>query len=151
MVAHLHGVQGVAGSNPVSPTSQPHTWLYIYPERYAVMVTTTPSEMRGAVSNAIDEGRVGTPKFLRCIAQTAGPEGLDVTLNDLLSLAEVCFGASPTKRHDLTDGSGTYLSEMVKWDQGQSAILTVAPGPANAPETLDLMLVGSRGALYNNA
>ena len=115
------------------------------------MVTTTPSEMRNVVSKAIDDGRVGSPKFLRCIAQTAGTEGLDATLADLLSLAEACFGGGPIKRHDLTDGSGTYLSEMVKWSQGQSAILTVAPGPANAPVTLDLMLVGSRGALYNDA
>ena len=115
------------------------------------MVTTTPSEMRNVVTKAVEEGSVGSPKFLRCIAQTAGPDSLDATLADLLSLAEACFGGSPSRRHDLTGGSGAYLSEMVEWDQGQSAILTVAPGPATAAETLDLMLVGSRGALYNNA
>ena len=42
--------------------------------------------LRGTVQTAIDEGRLGEPRFLRCIAHTEATAGLADSLAELVAL-----------------------------------------------------------------
>ena len=44
--------------------------------------------LRGTVQTAIDEGRLGEPRFLRCIAHTEATAGLADSLAELVALGE---------------------------------------------------------------
>ena len=110
---------------------------------------TRISALQSAVGQAIQQGRLGAPKFLRCILSVGGSEGLEAVLSDLVSLGEVWFGARPIQRYRLGEDRGVYVTEMLRWPEGQGALLTVSTAaPLGAPY-LDLMLVGSRGTLYH--
>ncbi len=115
------------------------------------MTTTETSALRKAVSQTIDEGRVGSPRFLRCIAHESEPAGLQNFLSELVSLAEGWFSSAPVQRYRMSDDAQTYVTEILKWPQGQGALLTVTSAPSNGTPDLDLMLVGSRGTLYHES
>ena len=109
----------------------------------------TLSALRNTVAEVIEQGRLGTPQFLRCIARAGDSKQLDSSLNELLALGEVWFGSRPVQRYRLGEDSGIYVTEMVKWPQGQGAVLTVSSAPSGDSKRLDLMLVGSKGTLYH--
>ena len=112
---------------------------------------TETSDLRRVVQEAIDQGRLGGPKFLRCIARADGPEQLDSALSELVSLAEGWFGSSPRQRYRPAGDHQVYLTEILKWPGGEGALLTVTAVASEATPRLDLMLVGSRGVLYHEA
>ena len=101
-----------------------------------------------AVQDAIDQGRVGVPKFLRCMAQASQDDQLSGFLDNLLALGEAWFGSRASQRHRLGEDSGVYLTELVKWADGQGALLTASLTGQDATPFLDFMLIGSRGTLY---
>ena len=105
--------------------------------------------LRDVVHEAIDEGRLGTPKFLRCIKQVADGDQLESAFDELVSLAVDWFGSEPVARHKARDDPQACLAEMLKWDQGQGALVIVASAPRDQTAHIDLMLVGSRGTLYH--
>ena len=107
------------------------------------------SALRDVVQQTIDEGRLGEPKFLRCIALASGGDDLESALGKLVSLGEAWFGAPATLRYRLGESSGLYLTEMLKWAGGQSATVTASAAPSKGASSLDLMLVGSKGTLYH--
>lgn len=109
---------------------------------------TELSQLREVVSDAIYGGRLGVAQFLRCHAVTDDPGLLDASLSALTSLGDAWFGSSPAQAHRLGEDSGIYLTEMLKWDAGQGAIVTVSVGSHPEPR-LDLLLVGSKGSLYH--
>ena len=113
------------------------------------MTTADTSSLGNAVREAIDQGRLGSPKFLRGIVRTEEPQRLDDALNELKSLAQEWFASSPTQQHKLGEGSEVYLTEMLKWPQGQAASLTAVCDPSPGTSRIDLILVGSRGTLYH--
>ena len=109
---------------------------------------TELARIREVVAEVIGEGRLGAARFLRCHAVTADPGLLDSALAALTSLGEAWFGSRPSQTHRLGEGSGLYLTDMLTWDGGQGAIVTVSVG--SYPEArLDLLLVGSKGSLYH--
>ena len=109
---------------------------------------TELASLREVVEGVVDEGSLGVARFLRCHAVTPDPGLLDSTLSTLCALGETWFGAGPARTHRLGDGSGRYLTEMLTWDGGQGAIVTVSVGTYPEPR-LDLLLVGSKGSLYH--
>ena len=113
------------------------------------MIQTEMSVLRRVVQEAIDEGRLGPPKFLRCIAHAGGSTQMAASLNELASLGESWFGSHPVQRYRMGEDSGVYLTETLKWPHGQSAVITVFSVPSEGAPQLDLMLVGSRGTLYH--
>ena len=109
---------------------------------------TELARIRDVVAEVIDEGRLGVARFLRCHAVTADAAVLDSSMASLTSLGEAWFGSRPAQTHRLGEGSGLYLTDMLTWDGGQGAIVTVSVG--SYPEArLDLLLVGSKGSLYH--
>ena len=105
--------------------------------------------LRDTIQNAIDEGRIGTPQFFRCIATMPAEVGFRSVLDELKSLANGFFGGSSSLSHEM-GSEGVYNTEMLKWPQGQSAIITVSRAMSGKFPNLDLMLIGSRGTLYHN-
>ena len=110
---------------------------------------TNLSSLQQVVQQAIDEGRLGKPRFLRCLAQVSSAAKIEGTLSELASLADGWFGSESGASYRLGEGSGVYLTEMLRWSQGQGALITVSTEPSGSRPGLDLMLVGSRGTLYH--
>ena len=110
---------------------------------------TEYAALQTAVQDAISQARVGTPAFLRCIARTGGATALDAVLQDLVSMADAWFASSAVRRHRLGEETGVYLTEVLKWPEGQSALLSVTSATPETSTGIDLMLVGSRGTLYH--
>ena len=108
-----------------------------------------PSTLQKVVQEAIDQGRLGTPRFLRCIARAEKPEGLRPTLETMLAMAEGWFGSQPVQRHVLGVHSQNYMAELLKWSDGQGALLAVSSPSSQSLSAVDLVLVGSKGTLYH--
>ena len=115
------------------------------------MESTDLEELRKTVRQTIKAGRLGTPGYLRCVALAPGPDQLDATLAELESLGQEWFGGPPVRKHRMGEGSGVFLTEMLKWPGGQGATLTVSAAPSRGSPELDLILVGSRGTLYHES
>ncbi len=112
------------------------------------MLHTDLTQLRKVVEQAITQGRLGRPQFLRCIAQAADPDRPGQTLTALVSLVESWFGAPVVRRFDLESDSKVSLTQMLKWPGGQAALITISAQHAVGDCELDLMLIGSRGTVY---
>lgn len=115
-------------------------------------------QLRKTVQEAIDQGRLGQPQFLRCIVEAGNGEPPDRTLKTILSLSRSWFGSCPVQHYRL-GADGVYLTEMAKWAGGQAALITVhykhiqlrkSDVPGADEKQIDLMLIGSRGTLYHD-
>ena len=106
--------------------------------------------LRTVVQDAIDQGRVGFPRFLRCMARAEDGDRLASLFEELVSMGDGWFGSPATHRYRLGEGGGAYLTELIKWPDGQSAVVTVSLASSGGAQSLDLMLVGSRGTLYHD-
>lgn len=112
-------------------------------------------QLRETVQEAVDQGRLGRPQFLRCIVEAREGEPPDRTLETILALARIWFGSHPVQHYRL-GANGVYLTEMARWAEGQAALITISCGHplpgADLQEiaVIDLMLVGSRGTLYHD-
>ena len=113
------------------------------------MIDAESPGLRHVIQHAIDLGRLGSPQFLRCICQVESWDRLEPALNELVSLADGWFGAHPVQRYRLGGDNHVYLTEVLKWPDGQGAIITASSGSSDPTSGLDLMLVGSRGTLYH--
>ena len=103
--------------------------------------------LRGVVQASIDEGSLGVPRYLRCVAAVAAGDGLEDAVGELAGLASAWFGSEPGSRYTLGGSGSVYLTEMQQWPMGQGAIITVSRSQSDSK--LDLMLIGSRGTLYH--
>ncbi len=105
--------------------------------------------LRGTIQDAIDEGRIGTPQFFRCMVTVSEKEEFETIAGEIKSLADDFFGGVPSLSHEI-GSDGIYSTEMLKWPKGQSAIITVSRADSGKYSNLDLMTIGSRGALYHD-
>ncbi len=107
--------------------------------------------LRETVQATIDEGRLGKASFMRCVARVQGPARLEGGLDELGAIAEGWFGSPHERRYRQGEGSGLYLTEMLRWRNGQGALLIVTSAPSKGARDLDVMLVGSRGTLFHES
>ena len=105
--------------------------------------------LKQTVQDAIAEGRVGTPSFMRCIAQTDDPSDVVELVEELTALGETWFGSKAQTSHSPGAADGVYRTVVLKWPKGQGAVVTVSADPTNGQSNLNLMLIGSRGTLYH--
>ena len=103
-----------------------------------------------AVREALEQGRVGLPSFVRCVAVTSG-DGLEGILEDVVTLVEGWFDGPHRDRHRRGDDGRSHVAEMLRWEDGRGALILVGSPPAVAGPELDLMLIGSRGTIYHQA
>jgi len=110
------------------------------------------------VKHALDAGRVGSPVFVRYVAQIAsGREELRGVLAEALAMANSWLGASPQRVYVQGCGDAGQLTATVQYSGGQTALLSVGVAPPVYAEALrtapqiDLMLLGNKGALYHDS
>ena len=105
--------------------------------------------LKQGVEAAIETGRAGHPVLVRCTAAVAVDAGeLQPAMGQLLALAEGWLGSAPRKVYALGDEEQGHLSTTVEFDGGATAILAVTLG--HGSPTIDLAVVGNRGAVYQN-
>lgn len=56
------------------------------------------------------------------------------------------FGIRPARAHPAGDVSTGHAAKTLSWSTGQTAVIVVTPGGAGRAD--DLVVLGSRGALY---
>lgn len=106
--------------------------------------------LQQSVQSVIDEGRIGSPVFLRCIVQ-APLEAADTVggIAALTAIANNLMPDPPEQIYALDNTDTTQITAMVKYAGGQSALLSVNRIPAGGEVSVDLRLVGNNGIIYH--
>ena len=104
-----------------------------------------------AVRRAIDDGSLGTPRFARFVAYSPLSGLTTITANWLADMSEGWFGKPCASRSARRDPTGVSVTDLLKWPDGQGALIVVSSTPQATGASIDLMLLGSRGVLYHEA
>jgi len=106
--------------------------------------------LQQSVQSVINEGRIGSPVFLRCIVH-APIEAADIVegIAALTGVANSWLPDLPEQVYALDNADKTQITAMVKYAGGQSALLSVNRLPAGGEVTVDLRLVGNNGIIYH--
>ena len=104
-----------------------------------------------AVRRAIDDGSLGTPRFARFVAYSPLSGLTAITANRLADISEGWFGSPCANRMTRRDPTGVSVTDLLKWPDGQGALIVVSSTPQATGASIDLMLLGSRGVLYHEA
>lgn len=118
-------------------------------------MTTTQTDhleqLDQAVRRAIDDGSLGTPRFARFVAHSSLSGLTTITANRLADMSEGWFGVPCASRSTRRDPTGVSVTDLLKWPDGQGALIVVSSSPQATGASIDLMLLGSRGVLYYEA
>ena len=106
--------------------------------------------LQKSVQSVINEGRIGSPVFVRCLLQSPLKDGDTVGASAALAkIANAWMPSSPEQIYVQQSQDGTQSTTMIKYAGGQTALLSVNRVAANQEESIDLALVGNRGAIYH--
>ena len=108
-------------------------------------------DLEQAVRHAIDDGSLGAPRFARFVAYSPLPGLTSITANRLAAMSEGWFGKPCANRSTRLDPTGVSVTDLLKWPDGQGALIIVSSSPQTTGARIDLMLIGSRGVLYHEA
>lgn len=99
------------------------------------------------VSETLAGGTVGTPLFVRWTAAAAHdtPE-LKPLLAEMSACAESWLSAQPRRVYATGSSDAGHLSLALEFENGQSALLAISL--ANDHPTMNLIILGARGAIY---
>lgn len=101
-----------------------------------------------SVDSVIEKGRIGSPVFLRCVLNVASENAsLLQPMAEIVALSNGWIQSDPQTIYARGDASGTQVTVMVKYVDGQMSVLSV-----NRVETetaIDIMLVGNKGVIYH--
>lgn len=101
------------------------------------------------VQQALAEGQIGAPVFVRWVAATAGQsEALLPHLGRMLEVAEAWLGAPAQRIYAVGSPAAGQVTATVTYADGQGALVTAALAPRHQPPQVHLTLLGQRGALY---
>jgi len=104
------------------------------------------------VKSVLDSGRVGSPVFVRCVAQIASDrEHLTDALAEVLAIAGLWLGASPQRVYAQGGKDAGQITATVHYLTGQTALVNVGTVKANGTPRVDLMLLGNKGAIYHDS
>jgi predicted dehydrogenase len=116
--------------------------------------TTFPKEatrldfLTQATKTVVEAGRIGTPVFMRCVAQVApDAAALSDALDNALQAAQTLLNAEPLNVYKLGSSEAGQITAAVKYAAGQTALVSV--GIAHDEPRVDLMLLGNKGAIYH--
>jgi hypothetical protein len=102
-------------------------------------------DIRHAITNAIESGKIGQPVSIRIHLQRADNEQTPSSLIEiLLTLVESAIGSRPATLMAQSEDSARQLSLLFQYHSGQTAFLTAGAGQANQP-SFHLVLVGNHG------
>jgi hypothetical protein len=102
------------------------------------------------VKEILDTGHVGVPVFARCVVQVA-PETEHAGNVLARMLAMVCswLEASPLRVYAQSKDDSRQITVTIHYVGGQTSIVSANAAPG-APIRVDLMLLGNKGALYQD-
>lgn len=104
--------------------------------------------LKKAVDSVIDKDRIGSPVFLRCVLNvTSENNSLLQPAAEIAALSNGWIKSDPQSVYAQGDVNATHVTVMVKYNDGQMAVLCV-----NRVETetaIDMMLVGNKGVIYH--
>ena len=104
------------------------------------------------VKEVLDSGRIGSPVFVRCIAQLASDrEHLTDVLAKSLATASSWLDASPQRVYAQGGKDAGQITATVHYATGQTALVSVGTVKANGTPRADLMLLGNKGAIYHDS
>ncbi|MBM3237519.1 hypothetical protein FJZ31_14610 [Candidatus Poribacteria bacterium] len=104
------------------------------------------------VKSVLDSGRIGSPVFVRCVAQIASDrEHLTDALAEVLAIAGLWLSASPQKVYAQGGKDAGQITATVHYLSGQTALVSVGTVKANGMPRVDLMLLGNKGAIYHDS
>ena len=88
--------------------------------------------------------------FVRCLLQSPHADEDTVRANAALAnIANAWMPSSPEQIYAQRSQDGTQSTTMIKFAGGQTALLSVNRIAANQEESIDLALVGNKGAIYH--
>jgi hypothetical protein len=102
------------------------------------------SLVQDALARIVSDGRIGKPRYVQCLFRA---DDAASHLDRLLRLSEAVFGSPADNVHKQSSCPG-HLTAAVRWPGGESALLTVFAPAAKQRFKLDLVLLGSLGAIY---
>lgn len=108
-------------------------------------VTSFRRELLSAVQSAIDAGRVGRPVFVRWTARVPSGAQHDTHVAEALEAVSGWLDGRPEFVHQPGGSSAHAL-----WPDGQAALVTVGPCLDGEPPGVDVMLLGSSGAIHHD-
>ena len=102
------------------------------------------------IKEIIDAGRVGTPVFIRFIAQVIpSEEHIIDTLGRFLVIIGSWLGAIPVRVYVQHRENTAQITASVEYEDGQTAIVSVGIA-SGFSSRIDLMMLGNKGALYHD-
>jgi len=106
--------------------------------------------LQESVQSVIDEGRIGSPVFLRCMFQlpTAKENAVQASAA-LTAIANAWMPSSPQQIYVQQSEDATQSTTMIQYVGGQTTILSVNRVPTHQETSIDLVLVGNQGVIYH--
>ena len=106
--------------------------------------------LQKSVQSVINDGRIGSPVFVRCLLQLPHADADTVRASAVLAnITNSWMPSSPEQIYAQQSQDGTQSTTMIKYAGGQAALLSVNRVAADQEESIDLALVGNRGAIYH--
>jgi len=104
------------------------------------------------VKEVLDSERIGSPVFVRCIAQIASDrEHLTDALAEALATANLWLDSPPQRVYAQGGKDAGQITATVHYVSGQTALVSVGTVKANDTPRADLMLLGNKGAIYHDS
>lgn len=114
--------------------------------------------LQETIKKELDSGRIGTPVFVRCIAQIASSrKKLNDANAEVLSIINSWLNSSPERVYTQTHEeiklklpglvAAEQITTAIRYAAGQSALVSVGLAIADTPQT-DLIIIGNKGAIY---
>ena len=102
-----------------------------------------------AISKAVDEERIGIPRFVRWLDRLDTDAAVNESLNSALESCNQIFDGDPILQHRSGDNK-LHGTIHATWANGASALISAGPSGANANTNNgpEIMLLGSSGSIF---
>lgn len=103
--------------------------------------------LAGALVGAVEEGRIGLPRFVRWLEPVDDSRALEDVVSSASAVCNQIFGSQPIREHRSGDGV-EQVTLQAAWNNGSSALISVGPAGTGRSVEPEIMLLGSSGAMY---
>ena len=106
--------------------------------------------LQQSVQSVINEGRIGSPVFLRCMLQIPiKGESIAQVIAALAALANTWMPSSPEQIYVQESADAIQSTAMIQYSGGQTATVSVNCIPPDTETSVDLILIGNKGTIYH--
>ena len=106
--------------------------------------------LQQSVQAVVNEGRIGSPVFLRCLLQLPiESDEVVQSVGALATLANTWMPSPPEQLYVQSSTDSVQSTAMIQYEGGQTANLSINRIPAEQAGSVDLILVGNKGVIYH--